>query len=112
MFPKDINLLHEKGWWLRWEELDYHEELKNLSFKLLKKEEWLAPLQFIDKEDLISFDELKNGCADTFTRHAAIIKKDGTELSRGFVVSEDWEAQASTICPEIAADAAYSKDLG
>ncbi len=110
--PKDINLLHEKGWWLRWEELDYHEELKNLSFKLLKKEEWLAPLQFIDKEDLISFDELKNGCADTFTRHAAIIKKDGAELSRGFVVSEDWEAQASTICPEIAADAAYSKDLG
>ena len=31
------------------------------------KEEWLAPLQFIDTEDLISFDELKNGCADTFT---------------------------------------------
>ena len=110
--PEDINPLHQKGWWLRWEELDHHEELKNSYFKLLKKEELLCPFKFTDTEELISFDELKNRCSHAFTEHTAIINKDGAELSRGFVVSEDWEAQAASICPEIAADAAYSRDLG
>ncbi len=110
--PEDINPLHQKGWWLRWEELGHHEELRNSYFKLLEKEEWLAPFKFTDTEELISFDELKNRCSHAFTEHTAIINKDGAELSRGFVVSEDWEAQASSICPEIAADAAYSRDLG
>ena len=111
-FPKDINLSHEKGWWLRWEELDSQKELKNSSFKLLEKREWLAQLKNIDTEEIISFDELKERCASNFTSHVAIIVGARTELSRGFVVCKDWEEQASSICPEIAADAAYSRDLG
>ena len=111
-FPKDINLSHEKGWWLSWEKLDSHPELKNSSFKLLEKREWLAQLKNIDTEEMISFDELKDRCASIFTSHVAIINGEGDELSRGFVVSKDWEAQASSICPEIAADAAYDKGPG
>ena len=61
--PEDINPLHQKGWWLRWEELGHHEELRNSYFKLLEKEEWLAPFKFTDTEELISFDELKNRCS-------------------------------------------------
>ena len=111
-FPEDINRSHEKGWWLRWEELDSHKELKNSSFKLLDKREWLAQLKTIDTEEIISFDELKDRCASMFTSHVAIINGERNELSRGFVVSKDWEAQASSICPEIAADAAYDRDPG
>ena len=111
-FPEDINRSHEKGWWLRWEELDSHKELKNSSFKLLDKREWLAQLKTIDTEEIISFDELKDSCASIFTSHVAIINGERNELSRGFVVSKDWEAQASSICPEIAADAAYDRDPG
>ncbi len=110
--PKDINLSHEKGWWLLWEELDSHKELKNSSFKLLEKREWLAQLKNIDTEEMISFDKLKDRCASIFTSHVAIIDGEKNELSRGFIVSKDWETQASSICPEIAADAAYDKDPG
>ena len=111
-YPKDINLSHEKGWWLLWEELDSHKELKNSSFKLLEKREWLAQLKNIDTEEMISFDKLKDRCASIFTSHVAIINGEKNELSRGFIVSKDWETQASSICPEIAADAAYDKDPG
>ena len=111
-FPKDINRSHEKGWWLSWEELDSHKELKNSSFKLLEKREWLAQLKNIDTEEMISFDELKDRCAGIFTSHVVIANGERNEVSRGFVVSKNWEAQASSICPEIAADAAYDKGPG
>lgn len=92
--PEIVNPRHARGWWQSIDDFLGHTDAGR-QFVLLDKSLWLAPLEPQHACQGCTLDELMaliDGSANRNTWHVAIIDDDGTEQSRGFLVSARWLA--------------------
>ena len=94
--PSIVNPNHEKGWWLTTSAFTLHFD-NTRQYKLLEKSYWLAPLEKdIKGESLDSISKRITGPKAQTASLIAVLDDDDKELSRGFVVNENWINLASS----------------
>lgn len=89
--PEIIAKDHPAGWWLRINQIDLLNDDTETSWQLLKKPEWLAPVDPSNGETINGSDfsgHLKSAPLSRPLMVAALIE--GVESHRGFVVPDDW----------------------
>lgn len=89
-YPDIINPRHEKGWWLPLESLAVHFDDTH-RYAILDKQYWLAPVyQDVIGQSIADIMALLNLPETQTATLVAILDKQNTEVSRGFVVNGAW----------------------
>lgn len=96
--PEFSNPNHNKGWWIRFGELEQLLELKSNQWIVLKRIDWISKAITDNADEVISTYELLIFIHNYFEfNHYPIlissVQKNGeyfTEISRGFIVSDLW----------------------
>ncbi len=95
--PNDSNASHEKGWWLPWDEIGALMATERLRAVYLPKLLWLAPLDssFLDQSiSLHELTHLQQQHRQQATHIALLDETSGEEVSRGFLVTDQWLERA------------------
>lgn len=94
-FPRPVNPDHEKGWWIPHSEFESNAP-SGRRYVPLQKIDWLSPIRSDHEFKSLSLDEMLS----ILTRpniqqatHVAIVDNKGNEVSRGFIVTDEWLAR-------------------
>jgi hypothetical protein len=96
--PDGVNPDHERGWWIPYGEFLRDFDDRGYRYVYLTKSLWLAPLTQADFTSPLSFLELVEFLQSPHVEqatHVAIVD-DGGEVSRGFVVNQQWLNRTKT----------------
>jgi hypothetical protein len=90
-YPKLSHPDHQKAWWMTAGQAKQLFAQQNYQWLILKKHQWLAPL--LAPPDLLDWESFSEdlGCENENGKPIAVAMfEGGTELSRGFIVPQDW----------------------
>lgn len=99
-FPNEVNPSHLKGFWTSWESFAHLQLSSGIDWYLLPKMYWLSPISPMEVKELSLIDDkafLIHGHNEQyeFQRIQQVVGvRDGEEMMRGFVVTEDWLKKA------------------
>lgn len=99
-FPHEVNPQHLKGFWTSWESFAHLQLSSGIDWYILPKMYWLSPVTADEIGELSLLDEkafLIHGHNERyeFQRIQQVVgMRDGEEIMRGFVVTEDWLRKA------------------
>ena len=92
-FPACANAGHLRGWWITLPDFIRLFSSTRVQWVYLEKHLWLSPIAASDDLTLLNYAQaldLLQTSLGTQTTHVAMIDSLGQEISRGFVVSQDW----------------------
>ncbi len=98
VYPDTVNDQHEKGWWLTDDAFNALTAFRDAAFVILDKRYWLAPISSDDLVSIVSANAVIEALHDSTrgpTLQVARVDEYGAEISRGFVVTEQWLARLS-----------------
>jgi hypothetical protein len=99
VFPGAVNPDHERGWWMAVSDFCESNPFDpDYRYLPLEKPQWMAVVTPDESSDCLT---LADTCAllqgGRGTQHLALINIQGDEVSRGFVVFDDWLAELETL---------------
>lgn len=94
--PEPINPSHQRGWWVHQSELNswLAQQPQSATYLLVQKPQWLHPLWSIGRPALSAKQFIEKIQETTFPTQVWVVLGVGRSrqlLSRGYVVSDDWE---------------------
>ena len=110
--PQNVNPEHQRGWWICDKNFRGNTYLKNQTFALLEKNQWLAPIEKAEDKDILKPRDLLEKIEENEDRplHVAILDTFRDEISRGFIVTTQWLNAVFSIHSGIEAGAVCNKD--